>query len=199
MASSPAQLCCGRVGVFTVWKAPAGRCVRARRPARLVAHARSATSSCPGPLACQCSPGRRRLSRPSSALMARVGPAEQVPLAPRVGHADASARPPPSGPSALHAAAPAVAATLATGRVEPRPGRCRQGAPGARGDHVDHAAQRLGAVQHRQRAAHDLDALDVVDRIQSYWKSLWPMTPSLAPMRCRPPAPACGGCPCRAG
>jgi hypothetical protein len=31
-------------------------------------------------------------------------------------------------------------------------------------DHVDHATQRLGAVQHRHRAADDLDALDVVDR-----------------------------------
>jgi anaerobic selenocysteine-containing dehydrogenase len=31
-------------------------------------------------------------------------------------------------------------------------------------DHVDHATQRLGAVQHRHRPADDLDALDVVDR-----------------------------------
>jgi hypothetical protein len=31
-------------------------------------------------------------------------------------------------------------------------------------DHVHHTAQRLAAVQHRQRPAHDLDALDVIGR-----------------------------------
>ena len=100
---------------------------------------------------------RRRLEGVEAARRADVGDRHVAPARAR----DREARPHATVPAEVEREAPARAGDRVFIRREPHPAARRLVARAR--DQVDDAADRARAVEHRARAAHDLDALDVAE------------------------------------